>query len=332
MKICKLCGTKLEDDVRFCFNCGADTTHKGAVETVDSDSYKEADARQTRQTNTVPRQPSFQSNTIPPQQENVYYQPSDSNSAQGGDAPYRLPYSAHVYTEKKKRKLPAWAIILIVLACLFVLFIAGIIALGSFGFNQVMKENPNFLTNIKEYISDEASDGESITGGVVNGDTYTNDSVGLAIDVTGSRYRFLNSDEVKDVMEEQADYTEFIFFDETSQENIMGLIVEGSISDVIKDEKVLVREMAEYIFEDSDYPYEIGDAYTMTISGKEFSCIDISQTIDDDEIEVPFTTVMTLCIYKEGSSFYELQFTLYPEETGADAESIVKEYFSQPTE
>ncbi len=316
MKICKLCGTQLSDDAKFCTTCGADTTKEGAVETDFEAAQRGND-----------QQGSYYQSPDASGQSGNYYQPGNEYSApdSANFNQYQNPsYQPPVVNGKpaKKKKMPAWAIVLIVIACVVVLIIGSLVAVGIWGVNYLDK-NPELLNQVESELSEE---GLGIDSGTVDGSVYTNDSLNLKIDLTDSDFRFLNQTEISSLMgSDSAEYTEAYILNEKTSESVLIMKTLGSPTELHQDMNDFVRETADYIYSDTDTPVDISDTYTLAIGGETYTCIDVTLPGSDDY--GGYNTINTMCFYRNGLTFFEIQITTF-DDTQTTAQSLVEQFFT----
>ena len=122
------------------------------------------------------------------------------------------------------------------------------------------------------------------------------------------------------------DYETFIYDSETD-EYIYVMIAEGSLAESAQSMKSFAKEIAEYVYE-GESNYTIGDAYELDIAGNTFTCIDVSQTVEDDPYYGTYYLEQTFCFLKSTTVFMEISITAYPEETGNHAKDIIDQYFT----
>ena len=305
MKTCKNCGASINDDSRFCTQCGADTFESGAVEetvvNVEASAQPETD------------------NTEIPAQGGEYYNPEGDNTVGGGE--YYQPATAdasgsassYTYTVpadqepvgKGKKKGRVWAIVL-----------AVIIVLGFIG---------RFGLKIADIVFDVLDNKTSISDGSVSLSGYTNDSLNLNIDVSGSNFKIASEDELSSYFNVNPDDYETVIYNYSTGEILAVCIFKGSATEIAQSVEEFARAEAEYYYK-NETNYKISDVYEREIAGKTYTCVDISQAVEDEEYG-DYYTEETLCIIKDGSTFVEIQIVTYPEETGRNAQNIIDQYF-----
>lgn len=308
MKICKNCGAQVNDDSRFCTKCGADTMAGG-----DDSALTEASAAPL----TDERPPAVSAD-----QSGVYYQPPTENGGKSEAEP-TTPYSYGATSEyhyegepvpqkPAKKRLPVWSIILIVIAAIGIVIRIGLFVLD--------------FVDVDTVIPSAISDGEVSEG------VYINNDLGIKADFSDpSKMALMNDEELKfyGFTDGDVEY-EFVAYDKSTGETLSAYIVEGSVSEAMMSMDEFVSQTVEYAFDD-DENCEISEIFEKEIAGKTFTCAKVSQTVQEEGYE-PYYMEQTLCIIREGKSFFELLFTIYPEETGSEVDDMTATYFSEYAE
>ena len=310
MKTCKNCGASINEDSRFCTQCGADTFESGAEE-------------QTVVNAEASAQPETDHAAAPAQSGEVYYQPEGENTVSGGE--YYQPAtdtaaasgSANTYTYavptdqtpvgKGKKKKSVWAIIVAVIIVLGIVVRVGLGALGIFG-----------------EVADKIS---KISEGYETSTAYINSSMNLKIDASKGGLQVLTDSEKKDYFSLNADDYETFLYDFDTDECVYVMIAQGNLAESAQNIKSFVKEVAEYIYE-GESNYKIGEIYERDIAGNTFTCVDITQTVEDDPYYGTYQLEQTLCFVKNTTMFLEISITAYPEETGRHTKDIIDMYFT----
>lgn len=231
----------------------------------------------------------------------VYYQPGN-DSSNGNTDTYQSQPTVYQQPTPKKGKFPVWIIAVIVVAA-----ISAVAAVGS--------ANLFGKTDGKVSIS-EGYDTET---------EYINTSLNLKIDSSKGPMEIM-SDQYRDYYGASESGIESFIADMESGENIYIRILEGSFYETNQDIKAFTKETIEYWYE--EYPNAvISDVYEREIAGITYTCADVSETVSDYEYG-DYYLETTICFLKDGSTFFEIDITTYPEETGNNTDSIIKTYIS----
>lgn len=299
MKICKSCGALINDDARFCTRCGADNV---------------ADVENASQT-TVNAEPSAQPQTdyqTAASNDDVYYQPSnDYSNGTPNTYPYQQP-TVYQQPTPKKKKFPAWIIVFIVLVV-----IGGLAAVGSSALKGESDGGSSTGTNSK------------ISAGYNTATEYINSSVNIKIDAAKGDFELM-SDEYGEYYGVSEDEFETYICDMDTGDYIYVEILEGNFYDANQDMKKFTEETMEYWYGD-DEEIVIGEAYEREIAGKIYTCADVSRTKSDPANNI-YAWDTTTCFLREGSTFFEIEITVYPNESSNTIDSIINTYISQYSE
>lgn len=287
----------MNEDSRFCTQCGADTFESGVEETaVLTEATAQPEAENTASEQTA----------APAQSGEVYYQPAEG-TAEGSTASsytYAVPTDQVPVGKGKKGKGRVWAIIASVIVVLGIVVRVGLGALGLFG-----------------EVADKLS---SISEGYETSTSYINSSLNLKIDASKGGMEVLSDSEQRDYFGiDPSSYDTFIY-DYDTDEYIYVMIAEGSLSESAQSMKSFAKDIAEYVYE-GQTNYEIGDTYELNIAGNKFTCIDITQTVEDDYYGTYYSE-QTLCFIKSATTFLEISITAYPEETGRHTKDLIDMY------
>lgn len=309
MKTCKNCGASINDDSRFCTQCGADTFADNAEE-------------QTAVVAEASAQPETDQ-PAPAQSEEGYYQPESNDTVSGGE--YYQPAadtatasgstSAYTYAVpadqtpvgKGKKKRSVWAIVAAVIIVVGILVRVGLGALGLFG--------------------EVASNISSISEGYETANAYINSSINLKIDASKGGMEVLSDTEKRDYFGIDPGSYETFIYDMDTDEYVYVMIAEGSLAESTQNMKKFAKEIAEYVYEGQSN-YTIGEAYELEITGHTFTCVDVVQTVEDDPYYGTYVSEQTLCFIRNTTMFLEISITTYPEETGNHAQDIINQYFT----
>lgn len=297
MKICKSCGALINDDARFCTRCGADNMAE-----IDNASQPVVNPEPSAQP-----QANFQPAA---NDDDVYYHPDNdfSNPAANAYQPpvYQQPaYAQPMYGQPapKKKKFPVWIIIVIA-----VVVFGGIFAIGGLALIGASMDDPNAITEI--------------SAGYETSTEYINTSVNLWIDTTKGNFEIM-TDEYKEYYESTDEDVETFIGDWDTGDYIFVAILEGSFYEASQDMDEFVEETMEYWYGD-DEDIIIGDVYERVIAGKTFTCADVSQVGSSyDRWDT------TTCFIREGSTFFEIEITVYPDDSSNTIDSIINTYISQ---
>lgn len=299
MKTCKNCGTPNSDDAKFCLRCGGNT-------------FEESIGEQTTVLNETPAQPVADSTvnsgeyynpanqTVTTPNGDVYYQPS-YGTAEGNMAnpyAYTIPMDQTSAGKSKKGKGKVWAIIAAVVVVLGVII----------GFG--------------------ASYQSPITEGYETPNVYINPSINLKIDANKGDMYILSDSEKKNYLGIESDEYETFLYDYDTDEFIYVVFAEGNLSEATQNLKSLVEEMGEILYE-GETNYEVGSAYELEIAGNTFTCVDISQTVENDPDYGTYNLVQTLCFVRHSTTFLEISVTVYPDETGHSTKDLIDMYISE---
>lgn len=300
MKTCKNCGASINEDSRFCTQCGADTFESGVEETA---APVEASVEPETE-NTV-----IEQTDAPIQSGEVYYQPADgtTESSTASAYTYAVPTDQTPVGKGKKGSGRIWAIIAAVIVILGIVVRVGLGALGIFG--------------------DVAGKLATISKGYETPDAYINSSINLKIDASKGGMDVLNDSEKREYFGIDPDSYETFIYDYETDEYIYVMIAEGSLAESAQSMKSFAKEIAEYVYED-ETNYTIGDAYELEIAGNKFTCVDVTQTVEDDPYYGTYYLEQTFCFIKSSTVFMEISITTYPEETGNHAQDIIEQYFT----
>lgn len=290
MKTCKNCGASINDDSRFCTNCGADTFESGAEE-------------QTTVLTEASVQPETDTAAAPEQSGEVYYQPvGETTESTASTYTYTASADQRPIGNGKKKK-PVGLIIVIVV---IILGIAGA-ALSSSGLFG-------------------GSKGDKISEGSVASSTeYVNDSLNLKIDLSGSNFETVSDRDMRSTFNLDPDLYETLIYDYTTGEMIVVFLFEGNADEVAQDIKEFTHDEAEYYYENQSN-YTIGDVYEQNIGGKTYTCVDIGQNVENATYG-DYYLEETLCVLRSGSTFIEIEIITYPEETGNDGQKLIDQFF-----
>ena len=310
MKTCKNCGASINEDSRFCTQCGADTFADNAEE--QTAVFAEASAEpETDQPAPAQSEGSYYQ---PENAETVsggeYYQPATDTAANSGNAStytYAVPTDQTPVGKGKKGKGRTWAIIGSVIVVLIFVVRIGLGALGIIG---------GVASNIS-----------SISEGYETSTAYINSSINLKIDTTKGGMSVLSDSEKREYFNIDPSTYETFIYDMDTDEYIYVMLAEGSLAESATNMKKFAKEIAEYVYE-GESNYEIGDTYELEISGKTFTCVDITQTVENDPYYGTYVSEQTLCFIKSATMFLEISITTYPEETGNHAQDIINQYFT----
>lgn len=311
MKTCKNCGASINDDSRFCTSCGADTFEQAAEEqtvvNAEASAQPETDGSVSGGEYYQPEA----EQTAAAQSGEVYYQPVDgtAESSTASAYTYTAPADQVPIGKGKKGKGRIGAIIAVVIVILGIVLRIGIKALDYID------------------IGDVASNLSSISKGYETPDAYINSSVNLKIDASKGGMDVLTDTEKKDWFGINPDDYETFIYDSETDEYIYVMIAEGSLAESAQSMKSFAKEIAEYVYE-GESNYKIGDAYELDIAGNTFTCIDVSQTVEDDPYYGTYYLEQTFCFLKSTTVFMEISITAYPEETGNHAKDIIDQYFT----
>lgn len=320
MKTCKNCGASINEDSRFCTQCGADTFAETAQD--QSEAFAEASAQPATDI-PVDGEEYYRPEGGTPVSDGDYYQPENSAPVSGGDYYQPVgdtnaaPGSTSTYTYavptdqtpvgKGKKKHSVWAIIVAVVIVLGVIVRVGIGALGLFG--------------------DVAGNLSTISEGYETSTAYINSSINLKIDASKGGMTVLSDSEKKDYFNINPDSYETFIYDMDTDEYIYVMIAEGSLAESAQSISKFAKEIAEYVYE-GESNYTIGDTYELEIAGNKFTCVDVAQTVEDDPYYGTYHSEQTFCFIKNATTFLEISITTYPEETGNHAKDIIDQYFS----
>lgn len=311
MKTCKNCGASINDDSRFCTNCGADTFEGVAEE--QTAVLSEAVAQPATDSDVSGGeyyQPAAEQTEPAPQSGEVYYQPAESTA--DGDATSSYTYAVptdQVPVGKGSKKGRLGRIGAIILS---VIVIVGVI---------LFKVGLKALDYID--IGDVASSLSSISEGYETSTSYINSSANFTIDSSKGGMKVLSSEEKRYYFGDDGDNYETFLYDETTGEYIYVMIAEGNISESAQKMDKFVLDIAEYIYE-GETGYKIGDVYEREIAGNTYTCVDISQTATDSY--GTYYLEQTLCFVRSSNVFLEISITTYPEETGNHSQDLIDQY------
>lgn len=306
MKTCKNCGASINDDSRFCTQCGADTFADGAGE--QTAVLTEASAQPATDSNVSGGecyQPATGQTAASDRSGEVYYQPAGGTTESGtvSSYTYAAPADQVPVGNAKKGKGRVWAIIA---AVVVILGIVGFVALGLFGEND---DKPS-----------------SISKGYETSTAYINSSIDLMIDTSKGDMELM-SDEYKNYYGVSEDDFETFICDMDTGDYIFIDIFEGTFYETSQDMKDFTKETMEYWYGE-DESLVIGDVYEREIGGKTYTCADVSQTKSDYSNNVYAWDTAT-CFLREGSTFFEIEITVYPDESTNTIDSIISTYFSE---
>lgn len=307
MKTCKNCGASINDDSRFCTQCGADTFEQEAQE--ETAVIAEASAQPATDSNVNSGeyyQPEAQAEA-PAQSGEVYYQPVDGNAenSTASTYTYAVPTDQVPVGKGKKGKGRVWAIIAAVIVILGIVIRVGLGALGIFG-----------------EVADKLS---SISEGFETSTSYVNSSIDLTIDTTKGGMKILSDYDQEYVFGIDPDDYETFIYDYDTDEYIYVMMAEGNLAEAAQNMKSFVADIAKSLYANQTN-YEIGDVYERDIAGNTYTCVDISQTVNDPGYGTYYLE-QTLCFIKSSTMFLEISITVYPEETGNHAQDIIDRYF-----
>lgn len=310
MKFCKDCGAPMNDDSRFCTRCGADN-----MTAAESDSQTTVNAEPSAQPRTD-YQPNANSDNVYYQpnanNDNVYYQPKNDFS---NGAPNAYPYQQPpIYQQPapKKKKFPVWAIIIIVLVVLFVL--GGLFAVGG----------AYILTGRIIGSGEESETVYEIYSGYETYTEYINSSVNLRIDSSMGDLEIM-SDEYREYYDTSEGEFETFICDPITGDYIYVEILEGSYYESTQSMEDFVRETMEYWYGD-DEDITIGDVYEREIAGVTYTCADVSKFVVNYDSEY-YAWDTTTCFVRSGSTFFEIEITVYPYDSYETIDSMINTYF-----
>lgn len=302
MKTCKNCGASINEDSRFCTQCGADTFADNAEE----QTAVVTEASAELETDVPVSESPVSDSTV---SSGEYYQPAaDTTAASAGASTYTYAVPTdQTPVGKGKKKTGVWAIIAVVIVVLGILVRVGFGALGIFG--------------------DVADKLSLISEGYETSTAYINSSINLKIDASKGGMTVLSDSEKRDYFGIDPSTYETFIYDMDTDEYIYVMIAAGSLAESAQNMKSFAKEIAEYVYE-GESNYKIGDAYELEIAGNKFTCVDIVQTVEDDPYYGTYVSEQTLCFIKSTTTFLEISITTYPEETGNHAQDIINQYFS----
>lgn len=294
MKTCKNCGASINDDSRFCTQCGADT-FDGVTE------------EQTAVLSEASAQPATDSDVSGGE----YYQPAEGTA--DGDATSSYTYAVptdQVPVGKGSKKGRLGRIGAIILS---VIVIVGVI---------LFKVGLKALDYID--IGDVASSLSSISDGYETASSYINSSVNFTIDSSKGGLEILSDEDKKYYFADSADSYETYLYDFDTDECIYVMIAEGSVSESTQKIKDFVKDFVEYVYE-GETDCNIGDVYERDIAGNTYTCVDVTQTVNDPNYGTYYLE-QTLCFVKSSNVFLEISVTAYPEETGRHTKDLIDQY------
>ena len=308
MKTCKNCGASVNEDSRFCTQCGADTFADGAEE--QTTVLTEASAQPETDQGGEYYQPAAEQTAAPDQSGEVYYQPAEGSidSSPASSYTYAVPVDQEPVGKGKKKKGGVWAVIAAVIVILGIVVRVGLGALGIFG--------------------DVADKLSTISEGYETPSAYINSSINLKIDTSKGGMEVLTDSEKKDYFGIDPDNYETFIYDYDTDEYLYVMIAEGSLAESAQNMKSFAKEIAEYVYE-GQTNYTVGEAYEREIAGRTFTCVDVSQTVEDDPYYGTYYLEQTFCFIKSATVFLEISVTTYPEESGHHPQDIIDLYISE---
>ena len=304
MKTCKNCGASINDDSRFCTQCGADTFADGAQEepavVAEATAEPETDNAAAPTATEAPAEAEEESTVSAGE----YYQPPTENASSTTSAyTYTVPVDQQP-VGKGKKKGRVWAIILSVIVVLGIVIRFGLGALGIIG--------------------DVVSNSATLSKGMETSTAYINSSINLKIDATKGGMSVLTDAQKRDYFGIDPNDYETFLYDEQTDEYMYVMIAEGNLVEATTNMSKFVTEIAEYIYEGEEN-YKISDTYEREIAGNTFTCVDISQEVKDAYYG-DYYLEQTLCFVKDATMFLEISITTYPEESGNHPQDIINTY------
>ena len=323
MKTCSKCGNQMNDDSRFCTQCGYDTMQENQ-ESVNPNPAPEY--------NTNVYQNNTQANGIYYQPGNNYTNNSTDSSGQyaSGGANYSaqyansnaMPYNGGIPT-KEKKKMPVWKKLLIALAVIFGIVIISFIALFCLGLSVA---DDDAVDSILNGTFDPDSESASLfEPGYIDGDSYINESANLKMFPPDSSWIFMSAEETAEDYDAEIDpetgrvhldiyYLEAEMVNEDNGSNILISIIEGdaasALMSVESTAKYIAESNAESCRRDGD-TCTVSETYDMTVAGESYTCIDlVSYNVDEYGT---YSISQTFCYRKAGSDFIEIQLTTSPD-------------------
>lgn len=310
MKTCKNCGASINDDARFCTNCGADT-FAGADEERTA-VLSEASAEPATD-NTVSGGEYYQpeaAQTESAEQSGAYYQPAGSNAESDTSSAYTyaVPTDQVPVGKGKKSKGRIGAIILSVVIIIgVILFKIGVRVLDYVDFGDV------------------ASSLSTISEGYETSTAYINSSINLTIDSSKGGMDLFSAEEKEYYLGDSANSYETYLYDFDTNESIRVLMATGNLADSTVNMKKKVAELVEDIYED-DTACKISDVYERKIAGNTYTCVDVSETVNDPDYGTYYIE-QSLCFIRSSTVFLEIVIDAYPEETGRHPQDLIDQYF-----
>lgn len=314
MKTCKNCGASINDDSRFCTQCGADTFEGAAEEQTAVLSEPSAQpATDSGVSGGEYYQPAAAQAEPADQSGEVYYQPAESSTESSAASAYTYTVPTDQVPvgkgKKKGRFGRVGAIILSVIIVVGAILVkVGIRALDYIDLGDVASS----LSSISE-----GYENESLTA-------YINASVNFTIDSTKGGMEILSDEAKYHYFGDNSDIYETYLYDFDTDEGIYVMMAEGTVAESATNLKSFAKEIAESIYE-GESNVKFGDVYELEIAGNKYTCIDITQTVEDDYYG-SYVTEQTLCFIKSTNVFLEISVTAFPEETGRNTKDLIDQY------
>ncbi|MGN0527643.1 MAG: zinc-ribbon domain-containing protein [Eubacterium sp.] len=208
MKTCKSCGAQMEDNQRFCLNCGAES--------------QPAQPNMNYQGN-----PNFQS----PQQQGMYNGNTSFNSNMSAGVNGYQNTAIQPSAPQAKKGISNGAIAAIVIAV--VLVVALVVSIPAIVIRSKAEKNPEEAGN-SSYSQSESNE---LSFAYIDGNTYSNDFANLHFDLPSQEWTFLSDEEVTDyftgysidtetgkpiiIDSKTTCYADLVVYDQMTNENIL---------------------------------------------------------------------------------------------------------------